>query len=43
VSSPSILEKSLEYYKREGLDGERFGDLLDRLGIEKYLASLGMI
>jgi dissimilatory sulfite reductase (desulfoviridin) alpha/beta subunit len=32
----SILEKSLEYYRREGLDGERFGDLLDRLGIEKY-------
>lgn len=32
----SILEKTLEYYRREGLDGERFGDLLDRLGIEKY-------
>lgn len=32
----SVLEKSLEYYKREGLDGERFGDLLDRLGIEKF-------
>jgi len=32
----SILEKSLEYYRREGLDGERFGDLLERLGIEKY-------
>lgn len=39
----SILEKSLEYYRREGLDEERFGDLIDRLGIEKYLASLGMI
>lgn len=32
----SILEKSLEYYRREGFDGERFGDLLERLGIEKY-------
>ena len=31
-----ILEKTFEYYRREGLDGERFGDLLDRLGIEKY-------
>ena len=39
----SILEKSLEYYRREGLDGERFGDLIDRLGIENYLASLGMV
>jgi len=37
-----VLEKSFEYYRREGLDGERFGDLLDRLGIEKYLTSLGM-
>ena len=32
----SILEKTFEYYRREGLDGERFGDILDRLGIEKY-------
>ncbi|KKG13025.1 4Fe-4S binding protein [Methanosarcina sp. 2.H.A.1B.4] len=32
----SILEKTFEYYRREGLDGERFGELLDRLGIEKY-------
>lgn len=32
----SILGKSLEYYRREGFDGERFGDLLERLGIEKY-------
>jgi len=32
----SILEKSVGYYRREGLDGERFGDLLDRLGFEKY-------
>ena len=30
------LEKSLEYYRREGLEGERLGDLLERLGIEKY-------
>jgi len=32
----SILEKSIEFYRKEGLDGERFGDLLERLGIEKY-------
>jgi dissimilatory sulfite reductase (desulfoviridin) alpha/beta subunit len=32
----SILEKTLEYYRREGLEGERFGDLLDRLGVERY-------
>lgn len=32
----SILEKSVEYYRREGLDGERFGELLDRIGMEKY-------
>lgn len=32
----SILEKTLEYYRREGLDGERLGELLDRVGIEKY-------
>ena len=32
----SILEKTFEYYRKEGLDGERFGELLERLGIEKY-------
>ena len=32
----SILEKTFEYYRREGLDGERLGDLFDRLGFEKY-------
>jgi len=32
----SILEKTVEYYRREGLDGERLGELFDRLGIEKY-------
>jgi len=32
----SILEKSVDYYRREGLNGERFGDLLKRLGIGKY-------
>lgn len=36
----SILEKTFEYYRREGLDGERFGELLDRLGIEKYIDSI---
>lgn len=33
----SILEKTFEYYRREGLEGERLGDLIDRQGIEKYL------
>ena len=32
----SVLEKTFEYYRREGLDGERFGDLLERVGMEKY-------
>lgn len=38
----SILEKTFEYYKKEGLDGERLGDLIDRLGIEKYLDTIGL-
>jgi dissimilatory sulfite reductase (desulfoviridin) alpha/beta subunit len=32
----SILGKTVEYYRKYGLDGERLGELLDRLGIEKY-------
>ncbi|WP_410509669.1 4Fe-4S binding protein [Methanosarcina hadiensis] len=36
----SILEKTFEYYRREGLDGERLGDLIDRQGIEKYLDTI---
>mgnify|MGYP001008440250 CR=1 FL=1 len=32
----SVLEKTFEYYRREGLDGERFGELLERMGFEKY-------
>lgn len=32
----SALEKTLEYYREFGLEGERFGVLLDRLGFEKY-------
>lgn len=32
----SILEKTVDYYRKYGLDGERLGELLDRLGIEKY-------
>ena len=32
----SVLEKTFEYYRKEGLDGERFGELLERLGFEKY-------
>ncbi len=32
----SILEKTVDYYRKYGLDGERLGELLDRLGIEGY-------
>jgi dissimilatory sulfite reductase (desulfoviridin) alpha/beta subunit len=32
----SILEKTVDYYREYGLDGERLGELLDRLGIERY-------
>lgn len=32
----SVLEKTLAYYREFGLEGERFGALLDRLGLEKY-------
>ena len=32
----SILKKTVDYYRKYGLDGERLGELLDRLGIEKY-------
>ncbi len=32
----STLEKTFECYRREGLDGERLGELIERLGIEKY-------
>ncbi|AKB37040.1 Sulfite reductase-related protein [Methanosarcina siciliae C2J] len=39
----SILEKTFEYYRKEGLDGERFGNLLDRLGFEKYLNVIGCV
>ncbi|AKB78511.1 Sulfite reductase-related protein [Methanosarcina horonobensis HB-1 = JCM 15518] len=39
----SILEKTFEYYRRESLDGERLGDLIDRLGIEKYLDTVGCV
>lgn len=31
-----ILEKSLEFYKQEGKKGERFGETLERLGLEYY-------
>src|SRR5208283_1921088 len=33
----SILEKTIDYYRKESLDGERLGELFDRLGIEKYM------
>lgn len=32
----SVLEKTLAYYREFGLEGERFGALLDRLGLEEY-------
>lgn len=32
----SILEKTIDYYRKEGFDGERLGELFDRFGIEKY-------
>lgn len=32
----SVLEKTVDYYRKYGLDGERLGELLDRLGIVKY-------
>jgi dissimilatory sulfite reductase (desulfoviridin) alpha/beta subunit len=32
----SFLEKTLEFYKREGIKGERFGETLERLGLEYY-------
>ena len=32
----SILEKTIDYYRKEGLDGERLGELFDRFGIERY-------
>lgn len=35
-----IIAKTLEFYKREGKFGERFGDTLERLGLEKYKAAV---
>jgi dissimilatory sulfite reductase (desulfoviridin) alpha/beta subunit len=32
----SIMEKTIDYYRKEGLDGERLGELFDRFGIERY-------
>ena len=32
----AILERTVEYYKKEGLEGERLGKLIDRLGLERY-------
>lgn len=31
-----IIHKTLEFYKRFGNKGERFGETLDRVGLEKY-------
>lgn len=31
-----IIKKTLEFYKKEGSSGERFGDTLERTGIDKY-------
>ncbi len=37
----SVLEKTFDYYRNEGLEGERLGDLIERLGIERYLDAIG--
>ncbi len=39
----SILEKTFEYYRKEGLEGERLGELIDRLGIDRYLDKIGCV
>ncbi|NQT95153.1 MAG: 4Fe-4S binding protein, partial [Candidatus Omnitrophica bacterium] len=31
-----IIDKTLEFYKKEGIKGERFRETLDRVGLEKY-------
>ncbi|MFP4170458.1 MAG: 4Fe-4S binding protein [Methanomassiliicoccales archaeon] len=36
----SLLESSLEYYRRHGEEGERFGDLLDRKGMDHFTRSV---
>lgn len=38
----SILERTVEYYRNYGLEGEKMGELLDRLGVEQYCKSLGI-
>ncbi|MFP4545519.1 MAG: 4Fe-4S binding protein [Methanomassiliicoccales archaeon] len=36
----SLLDSSLEYYRRHGEEGERFGDLLDRKGMDHFTRSV---
>lgn len=31
-----IIEKTLQFYKKEGQRGERFRDVLERVGLDKY-------
>lgn len=35
------LDRALEFFKQNGKKGERFGHMLDRLGVERVLESIG--
>ncbi len=35
------LDRVLEFFKQNGKKGERFGHMLDRLGVERVLESIG--
>lgn len=35
------LDMVLEFFKQNGKKGERFGHMLDRLGVERVLESIG--
>ena len=35
-----LIKKTLEFYKKEGRAGERFRDVLDRVGLDKYKESV---
>lgn len=36
-----IIKKTLDFYKKEGTKGERFGQLLDRVGTDEYRYKIG--
>lgn len=36
-----IIERTLDYYKTEGIKGERFGQLLERKGMDEYRRKVG--